>query len=693
MERYPPQDSYGMQPGEPYGDSQYMRTGGGADQSYYPPNGAAPEYQGTGNFQESSYRGPERTYQDRKIDSNTGIAPKRLTDFYCLFVLIVYIIGMIIIVSVAKSRGDIRRLTHGMDYKTRVCGVDPEVQDRPYVFWCRDKLSTPSGLPTKINFQKPSCVSSCPTALSTETVACLQEGEKTFNQILPGGQFGNVQTMNFEWTQSVVLTQTYPTKVFGGRYCMPEQTNFKSEALNWFIGPVNIFIRVRQSFGSFQDCWGVIWLAAILAIILGYVYIFAVRTCDKAVIFIFLGISLIVFTLGTLFFLYAAFNLWNIWGTAPSFLKTDLYKEKNPLYGRSEDTAATILSIVVGVVLLICTINMICILLRAKSDQWKTHEMIRAATECVIKMPILVVPPVIEAFWKLILAHILCYNFMYLVSCGWFEDYPIVVDGIHYGGLSRQYFFDWSMLIWIAYYIFGGVWIMEICNSFGQFLCTMSAMKWYFMEKEGNDKPYMSIKDAFLQRSSPSIIGYTDLLFHVGSIVFGAAFIPWLRFPRFIWWVVNQGCSCCKCCIGGCCYKATRRGDTEGVIWKLYKNAYLDVLIRSTDFVEGGKRASLVMNDHNRVREFHMQCQIISIVAVVFIGSCCSGFTYLMVTSGSYADPASPYYIYDPTAVSVLAFVITGYIAYGFSLLYDHTADVLLYAYSWNKKTQKNFSL
>merc|ERR1711933_614767 len=40
--------------------------------------------------------------------------------------------------------------------------------------------------------------------------------------------------------------------------------------------------------------------------------------------------------------------------------------------------------------------------------------------------------------------------------------------------------------------------------------------------------------------------------------------------------------------------------------------------------------------------------------------------------------------------VSVLAFFLCGHIAYGFMMLFDHTADTLLYCYAWNKKFEKD---
>jgi len=53
-------------------------------------------------------------------------------------------------------------------------------------------------------------------------------------------------------------------------------------------------------------------------------------------------------------------------------------------------------------------------------------------------------------------------------------------------------------------------------------------------------------------------------------------------------------------------------------------------------------------------------------------------------------DPETHFYVQDPLIVSFLAFCLCGSIAYSFTMLFDHTADVLLYCYAFNKRFKKH---
>jgi hypothetical protein len=82
--------------------------------------------------------------------------------------------------------------------------------------------------------------------------------------------------------------------------------------------------------------------------------------------------------------------------------------------------------------------------------------------------------------------------------------------------------------------------------------------------------------------------------------------------------------------------------------------------------------------------------EVISTIGVLSIGIVCSFFTHVMIMNISwYNDPRSSSYIDDPLAVDALAFFLCGNIAYGFTMVFDHTADVLLYCYAWNRKFNK----
>lgn len=236
------------------------------------------------------------------------------------------------------------------------------------------------------------------------------------------------------------------------------------------------------------------------------------------------------------------------------------------------------------------------------------------------------------------------------------------------------------MLIGIAYYIFGSVWIIEICNSFGQFLCSFAVVSWYYMEKTDGVKEEAP--------PFPSFHGSLEAIkFHIGSLFLGASIIPWVRIPRVIFFFFCENCcGCCKNLINcGCCDK------TDGCVWKYQKNAYTDIIIRSNNFLPAVQRAALIINSDRSSRKHNMICQIITVIGNVTIGTVCAGFTYLIVTKvDMYTNPTGSSYIYDPMAVSFLAFCLCACIAYGFNLIYDHTADTLLYCYAWSKKYKRD---
>jgi len=98
----------------------------------------------------------------------------------------------------------------------------------------------------------------------------------------------------------------------------------------------------------------------------------------------------------------------------------------------------------------------------------------------------------------------------------------------------------------------------------------------------------------------------------------------------------------------------------------------------------------MIINNHKSCQKYMMSCMIITVVGVVSIGALCAVATYLMILkTAALSDPTSPTFIAEPLAVAAFAFCLCGSIAYGFMMLFDHTADTLLYCYAWNKKFNK----
>jgi len=638
------------------------------------------------------------------IDSEHGIAPRRLTDCNCLIVFGVYVLGMMVIIAVIGRRTlddraytDVRRLTHGMDSQARLCGVDPGVEDKD--------LPTQAAEPKGLNLNNPSCVAQCPDEAVNGSMAPIPCLYPVHTEVcsslpgqpchLPGGQFGNVVTYHIQSQQSMVSTVPYSTRPFGGRYCMPRSERLEAQVLH---GPLNMGVRMVNSMGSLGDAWGVMFVATLLAIGIGYAYVYLVKASAKTVFYAFLTVCYVIFLTSGLFFLYAVFS------EVPWFkdvLPFATYEELNPLFTRNTEVGACVRSTVLGFVL----VGISCGVLGVVSHlvfMWHTiHELIDVSADCIMSMKHMLIPPALEAVWKYLLFQILCSNFRLLMAVGSFDDHRIFINGEMYKGKSATFHFDWSVLPWLAYYIFGAVWIIELCNSFGQFLISFSVVSWYFTKGEGGKKSGAPMS---------SVHAICDALRdHLGSLFLGAAIIPWTRIVRVANFIFNESvpdenarcCVACQCCTGcfrcagRCCdaLKECVQGclprwcSAKGCVEKYSKGAWPDVVIRSQHFIPAAGYAQLVIRSHDPCYRKVSACQIVTVIGVVSSGCICASITYwIIMTIGPLNDPTSSHYIQDPLGVSALAFVLCANIMYGFTMLFDHTADTLLYCYAWNRK-------
>jgi len=701
----------------------YYADGGAPLQS---PDGASNADDGTKSYMKYTEKGGQG-----QIDDECGIAPRRLTDCVCLFVFLAYVLGMVILVTYAKNEmihnrqwGEIKRLTHGMDYKARLCGVDAEVADKPFLFWCRADPRDIGEWPTSLNLENPSCVETCPTFNASVQIPCLFH-QATQSLTLSGGQFGNVETYHVQSQQNIAYTTGYKTTPLGGRFCIPDNTKLKGEIMGPF-GPMNAVVRARNAVGSFQDPWGVLFLCSLLAVVVGYAYVFLIKECGKWVIYSFLGISYALFLLGTLFFGFGVVGL--LEGSSPGLeatMRFAEYKGLNPLFARMPTFEASIGSVVVASVMgcVSCGILGTFSHLGGPSGFHYIHDLIDASAEVFMAMRSMMLPPIVQALMKYMLMWILSYNFMYLVSVGKFNDRRIEVNGEFYRGADARYSFDWWITPWIVYYLYGWVWIMEIINAMGHFQISFSVISWYFMKKDGLRKT--GVPNLPLWKGTEAMLAY-----HMGSICLGAAIVPWFRLVRLFNWIEDEavpaadgecgeGCTAlnaiCKC-LGGvgsrctaarksCCMPACCKLDAEprsaaswtpaGASYRFSKNAYNDVIIRSQHFIEASSRSFLLISKYTSCKQYILEgkgCQIVTVVGATSIGIICTLFCYLLLMQiPGLEDPSSSSYISDPLAVCFLCFLLCGpCIGYGFMMLFDHTADTLLYCYAWNKKFNKD---
>ena len=69
------------------------------------------------------------TMRDTVIDKFTGRVLDRCTDSICLYIFLAYTAVLVgpPVTAIVTNGADLNRISYGVDYCGRICGVDPEV--------------------------------------------------------------------------------------------------------------------------------------------------------------------------------------------------------------------------------------------------------------------------------------------------------------------------------------------------------------------------------------------------------------------------------------------------------------------------------------------------------------------------------------------------------------------------------------
>lgn len=658
----------------------------------------------------------------QKVDPASGVSVRRPTDLVCVLISLVYLFGMLIFLAIVKSASidgraysDVRRLSHGMDYQARLCGVDDGVQERPFVFWCRDDPAQKDfSIATTLNLKHPVCVEECPrqsgpSQLGPSQVECMMrpQGQGPAPEYaiqpvpnIPGGQFGNKENFFLMFREETVYATTYDSQLLSGRYCVPTNETLKADVLA-FSGPLGLE-RLHKGFGSFKDCWLVMFFSVVVAVVVSLVYIFLLGSLKDAgnvvVCGCLIAVSIFLLLVAILLFMSATYG-------SPIFSR-ERYMDLNIFFKRVSEGQALIASMVCGCICLLLSFGSLSFFTNVNGHETKMETLIEASWSALMHMKSLFFIPPILAICKFFMMWLLCYNFMTLVSVGMYDDYRIVVEGELFAGMSKNFYFDPMMWWGIVVYVFGGLWLLEIFTSLGQFVISWCAVIYYFTSKD-EDNEKVDIRSVAWKGLRIA------LLYHAGSIMLGASGIWLFRIPRMIAWIwseslphkdSNCGLASLNCCwepIGRCfdaCAgsKSDRKkaagkwqsGDSLLQQWS--KDAYQDVTIRTTHFFPAKEKAQKFIQSQSKVSKLIGECRPCTFIGVLAGGIAGFVVCYCTLSCGSiYNDPSKSGFIMDPLMVAFVAFFLCCHIAYDFCALLDHMADSLLYCFAYNKKFNK----
>jgi len=406
----------------------------------------------------------------KRADGKDG---RECTDQCCGIFFIVCMALMVAMVGLSFFEGNTQRLTHGFDYGGHLCGIDPEVAGKPFLYYCGSEERV-GDFPKKLDFQSKSCVQTCPNGTNLP-IACLMRNFHNFTE-LPGATQNNVtfvSTLNVEVTQSVTLQNSYPTEVFGGRYCVPQWSSSNSLRAEVIDGPLRRVSRVTTAVGSFRHAWPVILGVALLSVVLGLVYLYVLRNFAGLLIFGSLCASTGLLLIMGLFFLLGLFG--DPFGT-------------NPIYRSFYGGEARAYSLIVGLILSSLGVCMYFTTMHSMEKIDESIGIIVAACDCIFAPGAgkfdLLSQPIIEGLTVAVLIVAIFWGMMLIISVGGFESKDISVNAHPFEGLEKHFRLPWWGKPALCFYVFCAIWLLEVAIALGHFVVSYCVCLWYFVEIE-----------------------------------------------------------------------------------------------------------------------------------------------------------------------------------------------------------------
>jgi hypothetical protein len=610
-----------------------------------------------------------------------GIMKRRCTDVAWLLVFGVFLWCQGYIAVRGFREGNLDKLTRGLDWKGRLCGVDPNVSGKPLLYWCGNgslqtfEVGGQSGEPVQItvpeslDLETPICVEKCPRD-SEELVYCPTTA--TVSKDITGEP--PELTMVTTIVQEVAGQAAYPTVVAGGRLCLPDvasQEGPARELLEELYGYIDSWIdrdwalRLLYRVGNLADDVpnNLYLLSGICAgaFVLSFAYLLLLRFVAKLVVFVMLAVLPLGFGLLGAAFILTAHDLTG-------------HQALSPIFDSVPDhTWAMVISDVLGVMCLLPALISICICCLRDTVETVVG-CIRVAVECIFDMPTLLIEPVLGAALKLAILSGLLLGLAYLVSLGTVEGGTVSLGGTTLYGLHRSFTYTEEQQSHMLFYIFGIFWIMEVCDACQQFTISYAVVLWYY-------KPKPKRRPRF-----PAVRGFLNAIcLHLGTLALGALLVATTQLLRLVLGFVKRqaqasgsqtaGClaSCCMYCLS--CFK--------NCLEFINKNAYVDVAIRSSNFVPAALHVfKFVTQEVPAIALLNGACWIAQLGGVLSVSLASGCGVYLLVTL---VDPWVNT-VSAPVLLAVLSGMYGVCVSTVFMWVFDQCSDTLLYVFADNRK-------
>eukprot|EP00397_Hematodinium_sp_SG-2012_P034263 GEMP01036736.1.p1 GENE.GEMP01036736.1~~GEMP01036736.1.p1 ORF type:complete len:427 (+),score=84.00 GEMP01036736.1:719-1999(+) len=396
-----------------------------------------------------------------------------------------------------------------------------------------------------------------------------------------------------------------------------------------------------------------------LAVLLGYAYLLSLRIFARVLVYACL------FTL-----IFACFG-------AGGYL---IYAGLNE--GVSSAIGDTQMDIAVGGIL--CFFGLVFLLLT-----WCKNRSIRmaiacveAACECMFAMPTLLLQPLLELTVKIGVLAFLMWGFLWVVSTGDVSADTAIIGGKKVGGLSRTFTWTDEQKYMMMYWGFGMFWIMNIFSALGQFVVSYAVTLWYYTPKDEDGS-----KDS---PNCPLCRGaFNGIFYHFGTLAFGGFLVAVCQVLRVVLgYLAKQAAGTGNAVMATiakalvCCVTCFQR-----FLEFINKNAYMDVAINSTSFCTAAKNAfNTITSELSTIAILNGACFVFQIAGGSIISGVGAFLTYSIVTTQEmFTSDESSWFVADPVFLAVASGVVCMTIAWAFMIIFDQTADTLLYCFITDK--------
>lgn len=580
------------------------------------------------------------------------------TDIPCCCLWIVCLMAFFTVMGYGFVNGNLKRLHHGIDNQGRVCGVDPNVTDKPYTFFCASSSWLAGSLGAAgMNFNNPVCVAACPLqpfGLNASDVG-----------VIPGV----IPECGWSPNGTSLSTVAYKTNV-QMNYCMPDSAIHnaaKGEAVKAISGLVPT---LQKAADSILLGWPVYIMMFFMAVFLGYAYLCCLKVFARIMIWLSIIVAFFALALVGGYLLYQA----------PT-IGTNTVMEAN--FGKF----ATMMARIVGAACCAGAVGMVCLVCCCAGQIEYAVIAVQMTTDVMANIPSLLVAPVIKAVIKFKVAMFLAIGFVYLLSCA----KPKQLAG---SAMLRHYEFqdhEWYLIIFYGFMFY---WIMAFLTALYQFSVAYATADYFFAvttdAEGGRDVGCCNLIEALC----------VGLLWHQGSFAFGSAIIAvFSMIQRTIEYIESQNrdaatgktlnpcvtilTCCCMCCVTMC----------KSCAEFINKNAYIGIAIKGYNFCTACKKALKVMIENAAgMAILNGATFVFQLAGLLLITACCIFISDAICQLSMFTDPGSKWFLPNPS-VTVLVSALIGFaMAKIFMDVFDMVSDTLMYCFGlegFNKNSPK----